>query len=85
MTASSTTTTGNCPKDDRYVDATGVELGAALDAGRLRRALCAGRHRELSELGADERLPAKVAGVQRIVMVVPTPKGALNPLVLVAA
>ena len=30
-------------------------------------------------------VPAKVAGVQRIVMVVPAPKGALNPLVLVAA
>jgi histidinol dehydrogenase len=30
-------------------------------------------------------LPARVAGVNRIVMVVPAPKGALNPLVLVAA
>ena len=30
-------------------------------------------------------VPAKVAGVPRIVMVVPAPKGALNPLVLVAA
>ena len=30
-------------------------------------------------------VPAKVAGVPRVVMVVPAPKGALNPLVLVAA
>ena len=30
-------------------------------------------------------VPAKVAGVQRLVMVVPTPDGALNPLVLAAA
>jgi histidinol dehydrogenase len=30
-------------------------------------------------------VPAKVAGVPRIVMVVPAPKGELNPLVLVAA
>jgi histidinol dehydrogenase len=30
-------------------------------------------------------LPAKVAGVQRIAMVVPTPDGAINPLVLAAA
>ncbi len=30
-------------------------------------------------------LPAKVAGVERRVMVVPTPEGALNPLVLAAA
>ncbi|CCG07146.1 histidinol dehydrogenase [Pararhodospirillum photometricum] len=30
-------------------------------------------------------VPAKVAGVERVVMVVPTPGGVLNPLVLVAA
>lgn len=30
-------------------------------------------------------IPAKVAGVERLVMVVPTPGGALNPLVLAAA
>ena len=30
-------------------------------------------------------IPAKVAGVERIVMVVPTPDGAMNPAVLVAA
>ena len=30
-------------------------------------------------------LPAKVAGVARLVMVVPTPNGAINPLVLAAA
>ena len=30
-------------------------------------------------------LPAKVAGVERLVMVVPTPDGAINPLVLAAA
>src|SRR5205823_2757733 len=30
-------------------------------------------------------VPAKVAGVQRIVMVVPTPGGVLNPLVMLAA
>jgi histidinol dehydrogenase len=30
-------------------------------------------------------VPAKVAGVERVVMVVPTPDGVINPLVLVAA
>jgi histidinol dehydrogenase len=30
-------------------------------------------------------VPAKVAGVDRLVMVVPTPDGVINPLVLVAA
>jgi histidinol dehydrogenase len=30
-------------------------------------------------------IPAKVAGVQEVIMVVPTPDGARNPLVLAAA
>ena len=30
-------------------------------------------------------IPAKVAGVERLVMTVPTPRGVLNPLVLAAA
>ncbi|HBR44761.1 MAG TPA: histidinol dehydrogenase, partial [Afipia sp.] len=30
-------------------------------------------------------VPAKVAGVERVVMVVPSPDGKLNPLVLAAA
>jgi histidinol dehydrogenase len=30
-------------------------------------------------------VPAKVAGVERLVMVVPAPDGKLNPLVLAAA
>ena len=40
------------PNDDRYTDATGRRARQALDAGCLRRALCPGRHGELSELGA---------------------------------
>ena len=43
------------PKDERFTDALGVELGCALDRDRSGRALRAGRHRGLSVLGADER------------------------------
>ena len=43
------------PRDDRFDDALGVELGLALDGDRGGRALRAGRHRRLSVLGADER------------------------------
>ena len=43
------------PADLDYADAAGVRLGCALDADRRGRALRAGRHGGLSQLGADER------------------------------
>ena len=43
------------PKDDRYTDAHRRRARLALDGDRGGRALCAGRHGELSEFGADER------------------------------
>jgi histidinol dehydrogenase len=73
------------PKDVDFVDHSGTRLGA--------------RHRPLDSVGVYvpggtaaypssvlmNIVPAKVAGVKRIVMVVPTPGGALNPLVMLAA
>jgi len=73
------------PKDVEFTDATGTRLGA--------------RYRPLDSVGVYvpgglaaypssvlmNIVPAKVAGVQRIVMVVPTPGGVLNPLVMLAA
>jgi hypothetical protein len=50
-----------------------------------RRPVRARRQGGLSLLGADERDPAKVAGVKELIMVVPTPDGARNDLVLAAA
>ena len=50
------------PKDDRYKDKLGVELGHAVDAGRFRRALCPGRDGELSKLGIDECAAGKGRG-----------------------
>ncbi len=73
------------PKDVEFTDATGTRLGA--------------RYRPLDSVGVYvpggtaaypssvlmNIVPAKVAGVKRIVMVVPTPGGVLNPLVMLAA
>ena len=73
------------PKDVDFTDSTGTRLGA--------------RYRPLESVGVYvpggtaaypssvlmNVVPAKVAGVSRIVMVVPTPGGALNPLVMLAA
>jgi histidinol dehydrogenase len=73
------------PKDVDFTDATGTRLGA--------------RYRPLDSVGVYvpggtaaypssvlmNIVPAKVAGVPRIVMVVPTPDGVLNPLVMLAA
>jgi histidinol dehydrogenase len=73
------------PKDVDFTDATGTRLGA--------------RYRPLESVGVYvpgglaaypssvlmNIVPAKVAGVSRIVMVVPTPGGVVNPLVMLAA
>ncbi len=42
------------PKDDRFTDALGVELGWRWSAIEVGRPLCSRRHRRLSVLGADE-------------------------------
>jgi histidinol dehydrogenase len=73
------------PKDVDFVDHSGTRLGA--------------RYRPLDSVGVYvpggtaaypssvlmNIVPAKVAGVKRVVMVVPTPGGTLNPLVMLAA
>jgi histidinol dehydrogenase len=73
------------PKDVEFTDSTGTTLGA--------------RYRPIDAVGVYvpggtaaypssvlmNIVPAKVAGVKRIVMVVPTPDGVLNPMVMLAA
>ena len=74
------------PQDDRYTDALGVELGSRWTRGRMRSAsTCPAARRAIPVSVLMNAVPAKVAGVPRIVMVVPTPDGELNPLVLAAA
>jgi histidinol dehydrogenase len=73
------------PKDDRFTDALGVELGwrwSAIDAVGL---YVPGGTAAYPSSVLMNAIPAKVAGVARVVMVVPSPDGQLNPLVLAAA
>jgi histidinol dehydrogenase len=73
------------PRDDRFTDALGVELGSrwtAIDAVGL---YVPGGTAAYPSSVLMNAVPAKVAGVQRIAMVVPAPGGELNPLVLAAA
>ncbi|WP_027062863.1 histidinol dehydrogenase [Mesorhizobium loti] len=73
------------PRDDRYTDAAGVELGwrwTAIEAVGL---YVPGGTASYPSSVLMNAVPARVAGVERIVMVVPAPGGIINPLVLVAA
>ena len=73
------------PRDDRYTDAAGVELGwrwTAIEAVGL---YVPGGTASYPSSVLMNAIPAGVAGVERIVMVVPAPGGIINPLVLVAA
>ena len=73
------------PKDDRFTDALGVELGwrwSAIEAVGL---YVPGGTAAYPSSVLMNALPAKIAGVGRLVMVVPAPEGRLNPLVLAAA
>src|ERR1700692_1197808 len=73
------------PQDDSFTDPLGVELGSrwtAIDAVGL---YVPGGTAAYPSSMLMNAVPAKVAGVPRIVMVVPAPGGVLNPLVLAAA
>ena len=73
------------PEDDRYVDATGVELGQRWTPVASAGLYVPGGTASYPSSVLMNAVPAKVACIKRIVMVVPALKGALNPLVLVAA
>ncbi len=73
------------PKDDRFTDALGVELGSRWTAIEAVGLYVPGGTAAYPSSVLMNAVPAKVAGVERIVMAVPTPDGVLNPLVLSAA
>jgi histidinol dehydrogenase len=73
------------PADDSYVDALGVELGARWTAVEAVGLYVPGGTASYPSSVLMNAMPAKVAGVERLVMAVPSPAGALNPLVLAAA
>ncbi|RWM86137.1 MAG: histidinol dehydrogenase [Mesorhizobium sp.] len=73
------------PKDDRYTDAAGVELGSRWTAIEAVGLYVPGGTASYPSSVLMSAVPAKVAGVERIVIAVPAPGGVINPLVLVAA
>lgn len=73
------------PEERDYTDESGVRLGARwrpVDAAGLY--IPGGRAAYPSSLLMNA-IPARVAGVERLVVVTPTPRGEVNPLVLAAA
>ena len=73
------------PQDERYTDAIGVELGSRWTAVKSAGLYVPGGTASYPSSVLMNAIPAKVAGVERIVMTVPAPDGVINPLVLVAA
>jgi histidinol dehydrogenase len=73
------------PKDDRFTDALGVELGWRWSSIESVGLYVPGGTAAYPSSVLMNAVPARVAGVARVVMVVPSPEGKLNPLVLAAA
>ncbi|MEA2913895.1 MAG: histidinol dehydrogenase [Bradyrhizobium sp.] len=73
------------PKDERFTDALGVELGWRWSAIESVGLYVPGGTAAYPSSVLMNAVPAQVAGVGRVVMVVPSPDGKLNPLVLAAA
>jgi histidinol dehydrogenase len=73
------------PANDRFTDALGVELGHRWTAIEAVGLYVPGGTAAYPSSVLMNSVPAKVAGVPRVVMVVPAPDGKLAPLVLAAA
>jgi histidinol dehydrogenase len=73
------------PQDQRFTDPLGVELGWRWSAIESAGLYVPGGTAAYPSSVLMNAIPAKVAGVARLVMVVPAPDGKLNPLVLAAA
>src|SRR6202158_1362795 len=73
------------PADERFTDALGVELGWRWSAIESVGLYVPGGTAAYPSSGLMNGVRAAVAGVARVAMVVPSPDGKLNPLVLAAA
>jgi histidinol dehydrogenase len=73
------------PEDSDTVDSAGVRLGARWNAIQNAGIYIPGGRAAYPSSVLMNAIPAKVAGVERLVMVTPTPRGEINPLVLAAA
>jgi histidinol dehydrogenase len=76
---------GQVPEARDYVDAAGVRLGARWTPVSAVGLYVPGGLAAYPSSVLMNALPARVAGVPRLAMVVPTPGGVVNPLVLAAA
>jgi histidinol dehydrogenase len=73
------------PADERFTDPLGVEMGARWTAIESVGLYVPGGAAAYPSSVLMNAVPAKVAGVPRVAMVVPAPDGKLEPLVLAAA
>ncbi len=73
------------PRSESYKDELGVELGQRWTPVASAGLYVPGGTASYPSSVLMNAVPAKVAGVERLVMVVPSPRGNLNPLVLAAA
>ncbi|WP_439544178.1 histidinol dehydrogenase [Hyphomicrobium sp.] len=73
------------PSSEIYTDTAGVTLGHRWTAVESAGLYVPGGLASYPSSVLMNAIPAKVAGVERLVMVVPSPRGDLNPLVLAAA
>jgi len=73
------------PIDSDMTDSQGVRLGARWGAVEAAGIYVPGGRAAYPSSTLMNAIPAKVAGVERLVMVTPTPGGEVNPLVLAAA
>lgn len=73
------------PDNDQMTDDIGVKLGVRWNAVEAAGIYVPGGKAAYPSSVLMNAIPAKAAGVERIVMVVPSPKGYLNPMVLAAA
>lgn len=73
------------PEDHTYKDAIGVTLGTRWTAVEAVGIYVPGGLASYPSSVLMNAVPAKVAGVERIAMVVPTPGGEVNPAILAAA
>jgi histidinol dehydrogenase len=76
---------GQLPENRDYRDGTGARLGARWNAVDAAGVYVPGGRAAYPSSVLMNILPAKVAGVGRIVMMTPTPGGEVNPVVMAAA
>ncbi|MXU66538.1 histidinol dehydrogenase [Oceanomicrobium pacificus] len=73
------------PEDARWEDAAGASIGWRWTAVQAAGLYVPGGLASYPSSVLMNAIPAKVAGVEELIVCVPTPKGAVNPLVLLAA